>query len=74
MDKKQNIFNRPFPCENDIIAQRQFTTAANDSSTEVHHYPDEFDLYRVGSFDDTNGQFTNDQIFIVNAKTVQIQG
>lgn len=54
-DRKANVFARPFVSPNDAMAARSFLAARQDSTTEIHKFPEDFTLYRLGTFDDDAG-------------------
>lgn len=55
-DSKAEIFNAPFYKKTHGEAERDFTTLVNDEKSTVAQYPDDFDLYYVGTYDDGNGK------------------
>lgn len=59
-DKQAKLFSLPFNEVNDSAAIRSFKLAISHDGTLLHDCPQDYDLYRVGSFDDENGEFTND--------------
>lgn len=54
-DRKANVFARPFTSPNDAMAARSFLAARQDPATEIHKFPDDFQLYCLGEFDDDTG-------------------
>lgn len=54
-DAKANAFLTPFFMQSAPLAIRAFETTVNDHSTEFNRYPADFQLFEVGSFDDTLG-------------------
>lgn len=56
-DKKAKIFCQPFYAENSEVAIRSFAYAANDKTVDLGRYPTDFDLFKLGSFDDQTGKF-----------------
>jgi len=57
-DAKANTFGTPYFALNDQVAVRSFKQAANDENTTINKNPEDFNLYRVGKFDDQSGEFT----------------
>lgn len=55
-DAKAEIFNLPFFKKTHGEAERDFNTLVNDDKSSVHAYPDDFDLYYVGTYDDCTGK------------------
>lgn len=67
-DKKLASFNAPFVSESEVQATRQFGIVARDETTQLSHYPDDFDLYEIGSFDQVTGKLESvEPRFIVGA-------
>jgi hypothetical protein len=58
-DSKGEIFNIPFFSKTHGEAERQFRTLVNDSKSQVNAYPEDFDLYYVGEYDDNEGKLTS---------------
>lgn len=57
-DSKAKCFANPFFMVNDATAVRALAAAANDPSTEVCRFPEDFTLFLLGSFDDSTGVVT----------------
>lgn len=57
-DIKAGAYNPPFFKHTDGEAQRDMTTAVNDPKTQVNMYPEDFQLFHVGKYDDQTGVFT----------------
>ncbi|QCS36633.1 nonstructural protein [Capybara microvirus Cap3_SP_546] len=47
-------FGEPFVCENDSVAMRIVRQAANESSS-LYFSPDDFKLWKIGTYDTKNG-------------------
>lgn len=56
-DSKSEIFNPPFYKQTHGQAERDFQTVVNDEKSMIFQYPDDFDLYYVGEYDDQKGVF-----------------
>lgn len=56
-DQKSQIFHPPFFKSTHGEAERDFRTTVNDAKTMISMYPDDFDLYFVGEYDDNTGKF-----------------
>lgn len=54
-DNKAIAFIPPFFMVNDAVAIRNFADAVNDPTHAFHKNPDDYVLYRIGSFDDSVG-------------------
>lgn len=55
-DIKAKQFQRPFYSLTRGTAIRDFQDAVNDPQTSLNKYPDDFTLFEIGTFDDTNGE------------------
>jgi len=58
-DRAAEVFNRPFFVPHRNVAVRDFTDEINRASADnpLNKHPDDFDLYLLGQFDDSNGAF-----------------
>lgn len=54
-DDKAQAYNAPFPLSADGLAIRAFRDACKDERTDLHKYPGDYRLYRIGTFDATTG-------------------
>ena len=68
-DIKSNCFHRPFFAQNKIQAQRDFARIANDKESPIGNYPEDFQLFSLGVFHDSDGSFEiwDQPIFLNNA-------
>jgi len=57
-DTKAEQYGTPVYCRTDAEARRQFGQVVNDENTEFAKHPEDFLLYRVGSFDQESGIVT----------------
>jgi len=73
-DRAADLFNRPFFVPHRNIAVRDFTDEVNRSAPDnaLNKHPDDFDLYLLGQFDDSNGAFIREgqPTVLVRAKDV----
>lgn len=56
-DAKTEVYNAPFYQKTMGEAERNFHTTVNDSKTTISQYPEDYDLYYLGEYDDNTGQF-----------------
>lgn len=56
-DSKGEVFSPPFYQKTHGEAERSFNKLVHDDKSMVCQYPDDFDLYHVGEFDDQTGVF-----------------
>lgn len=55
-DSKSEIFNSPIFQRTHGEAERNFHNLVNDEKSNVNKYPDDFDLYYIGEYDDQTGK------------------
>lgn len=55
-DSKAGTFSRPFMKLSQAEAVRDFTQLARDPSSQVSAFPEDFDLYHLGEFNDETGK------------------
>lgn len=58
-DSKGAVFNMPFYKRTHGEAERDFTSLVNDDKSTVSNYPEDYDLYHLGTFDDQTGLVTS---------------
>ncbi|AXL14603.1 nonstructural protein [Microviridae sp.] len=54
-DTKAKMYNTPFLLMNDSVAIRTCTTMVNDPNSQLAMHPEDYVLYFLGEFDDSNG-------------------
>lgn len=55
-DKKSEIFHKPWHANSHGEAERKFKQVANDpKSDNIHDFPEDFDLYYLGTYNDNTG-------------------
>lgn len=52
-DSKAEIYNQPFHFINDGQATRQFSDAVNNPETDFAKHPEDYTLFRIGTYDDS---------------------
>ncbi|AZL82695.1 nonstructural protein [Apis mellifera associated microvirus 24] len=57
-DAKSEIFHPPWFKLTHGEAERDFRSAVNDEKTNLNKYPEDYDLYYVGEYDDNSGRFS----------------
>lgn len=55
-DVKIDAFKTPFFSFNDATALRIFEQAVNQQGTELHDYPEDFTLHRLGTYSSVDGE------------------
>jgi len=53
-DTKAEAFGAPFTLQADGIAVRSFIQACENPESEFNRYPNDFTLYQIGTYDDSN--------------------
>lgn len=56
-DSKGEVFHPPFYKKTMGEAERDFQTLCKDEKSTTAQYPDDFDLYYLGTYDDQSGLF-----------------
>lgn len=56
-DLKARNFGQPFFTLTPEVALRSFQTTVNDPSSMLNKYPEDFQLFRLGTFNDENAEF-----------------
>lgn len=57
-DSKAEVYNVPFYFQTHGEAERSFTQVANDPKTNINQFPEDFDLYHLGTYDQITGIMT----------------
>lgn len=57
-DSKAEAYNPPFFKHSHGEAERDFATLANDEKSMVAQYPEDFDLYFLGEYDNISGKIS----------------
>ena len=55
-DSKGEIYNTPFFNRTAGEAERNFKNLVNDEKSQISKYPEDYDLYYLGEYDDLNGK------------------
>lgn len=56
-DTKAEAFNLPFFCHTNGQAIRSFTTEASNPESMLAKYPEDYALFELGTYDDSNATF-----------------
>lgn len=57
-DSKADAFNSPFFIMNEGQAIRGFTDAVNDKNNPIGQHPEDYSLFRIGDYNDSNAALT----------------
>lgn len=61
-DVASGVYMRPFFSQADGQAVRGFKDIALDADHEVGKHPEDYTLYRIGTFNDTTGKMTGEDL------------
>lgn len=74
-DNKVGVFQKPFTAINNAEATRMLHTACNDDKLQLSVYPEDFDLYFIGTMNDQTGVLQaasgNGPEFVVSAVSLK---
>lgn len=56
-DSKAEQFSPPQVYHNDMLALRGFESIVNDDKMLIKKYPEDFTLYYIGNFSDSDGRY-----------------
>ncbi len=73
-DVASGLYSRPFFTQSDGEATRSFNDIACDTDHPIGKHPEDYTLFRLGVFDDTNGSFHDEsnQALMTGLETVSI--
>jgi hypothetical protein len=54
-DSKAEVYTTPFYKKTHGEAERDFRSMSNDDKTTINKYPEDFDLYYLGEYNDNTG-------------------
>lgn len=60
-DGAAGAYSQPFFAVKNEVALRMFNSACSDKASNLFKYPEQFTLFRLGSFDDNLGTFENEK-------------
>ena len=60
-DTKAQNYHVPYFLKNEAIAIRQFGDMVNDPDTTINKHPEDYTLFKLGSWDDQNSKFTQEK-------------
>lgn len=56
-DSKAKVFHTPFFKQTPGLAERDFKQVTKDKDSMICQYPEDFDLYYLGDYDDQTGTY-----------------
>ncbi len=60
-DTATGLYSRPYFTQSDAEAMRAFEDLAIDAKHPVGSHPEDYSLFRLGTFDDNHGKMTNEE-------------
>lgn len=72
-DAKAEVFNPPFFSRTHGEAERSFDQLVMDPKSTVSQYPEDYDLYYLGDYDDLNGKFSPEPTPKHVRKAIEVQ-
>ena len=70
-DVKAASYFRPFPSVNDQVAIRDLKSLVNSKESEISNYPEDYELWYIGDFDEKIGTIVSDLNFLVNCQDLK---
>lgn len=58
-DSKGETYSPPFLAKTPGEAERMFTNEVHNTQSQISKYPEDFDLYHLGTYDDVTGKITS---------------
>jgi len=55
-DVRTEAFNRPMFLQNKAVLDRAIIDAINDENSLLHHHPEDYQVYYLGTFDEQTGK------------------
>lgn len=71
-DSKSNAFNPPFYAINEETGLRSFAQLVLDPAQTVSKFPEDFDLYHVGDYDDESGKISPQETPVHVQKAISV--
>lgn len=71
-DVRSEAFNRPMFMQNKAVLDRAIRDACNDENSLLHHHPEDYQVYYLGTFDESTGKIESqpaEHMFNVIEKT-----
>lgn len=71
LDLKSQTYNQPYFLSGDGVAMRQLHMIANDPESMVSKYPNDYRLFRVGTFNIKTGEIASELNYICDAASLK---
>jgi hypothetical protein len=73
-DSAAKAYAQPFFVQNDAIALRMFMNMVNsEEANEIKHHPEQFTLFKIGTFDDQCGSLKPMETPVPLSKAIELQ-
>lgn len=72
-DRHAAVFSQPMYFATEGAAIRAFQDALNDTQSQMHKHPDDYDMYLLGEWNDTDGKFKNAELPTIIARGGQLK-
>lgn len=72
-DRKMGSYLRVFQAVTVGMAVRGFHDAVNDPQIEMAKHPDDYELWKLGTFDDESGLFTNSSEMVASGSNSKVK-
>ncbi len=66
-DTKLGKFCTPFTAPNDEIAKRMLQSTIMAGGNNIAQFPEDFQLFKLGNYDEDTGELTTENKFLANA-------
>lgn len=74
LDKKAGVYSSPFSAMNAEVACRMVCTSMSDPNSNLGKFPDDYQVWCIGEFDDTTGNIQEDVYFVVALSNISKYG
>lgn len=72
-DSKAESFNTPFFVGTPGEAERAFKRLLDDDRSMIGQFPEDYDLYFIGEYDETTGKFLSEDTPVHMIKAIQLK-
>lgn len=66
-DIKLGKFAQPFSAPNKEIAKRMLMSTVNAKGNQINEFPEDFQMFKLGEYDEDTGELTSGVEFVINA-------
>lgn len=73
-DTKLGKYCQPFTAPNNEIAKRMLHSTVRAGGNNIADYPEDFQLYKLGHYEEDTGELHNEMEFIANATEFKEKG